>query len=252
MTEPYDLARVLVVEDEQHLAAGLKLNFELDGYNVVVAESARAAASALLDPGSFDVIILDVMLPDSTGFELCRRLRDAGDHTPVLMLTASGTTDDRVRGLEAGADDYLVKPFQLEELLARVRSMLRRRAWERSRSQTPGEDLRIGPAHVDFSARTVHIDGENLQEIHLTQLEFDLLHYFANNANRVLTRQELQEKVWKLEKYPNSRMVDNFMLRLRKHFEKDPSSPRYFLSVRGTGYKFVPDEKDNSGGEDQK
>ena len=245
-TDGSDHARLLVVEDEQHLAVGLKLNFELEGYEVKIATSARAAAQAMVDGQCFDLMILDVMLPDSDGFELCRRLRQAGDRTPVLMLTALGNTEDRVRGLEVGADDYLSKPFELQELLARVKSLLRRSAWSRDPASPVGiadqePVMKIGDATVDFTTMTVEVAGRPDAEIHLTRLEFELLAYFARNPLRVLSRQELQEKVWKLQNYPNSRMVDNFMLRLRKHFEANPSEPRYFVSVRGTGYKFVPE-----------
>lgn len=232
-------ARLLVVEDERHIAAGLKLNFELEGYHVDVVGSAREAAAKLVNPEGYDAIILDVMLPDADGFSICRRLRDAGDFTPVLMLTARSATQDRVRGLEAGADDYLVKPFELAELLARVRVMLRRRHWEREVAVVDSPDeLRFGDARVDFVAQEAQLGDEALR---LTRLEFDLLRYFAANPGRVLSRQELQSEVWKLDNYPNSRMVDNFILRLRKHFERDSANPRHFVSVRGAGYKFVPD-----------
>ena len=231
--------RLLVVEDEQHLAAGLKLNFELEGYTVDVATTARRAAELLLG-GPFDAIVLDVMLPDADGFELCKSLREGGDFTPVLMLTARDATDDRVRGLEVGADDYLVKPFELTELLARVRSLLRRRSWERTHKPRPA-----GPAVITFGRAVIDCErGEarmDDHEVKLTRLEFDLIRYFADNAGRVLSRQELQEHVWKLANYPNTRMVDNFIMRLRRHFEPDPANPAHFVSVRGTGYKFVLD-----------
>lgn len=231
--------RLLVVEDEQHLAAGLKLNFELEGYVVDVATTARRAAELLLG-GPFDAIVLDVMLPDADGFELCKSLRDGGDFTPVLMLTARDATDDRVRGLEVGADDYLVKPFELTELLARVRSLLRRRSWERTQKPRPAGSavIAFGQAVIDCERGEARM-GE--QEVKLTRLEFDLVRYFADNAGRVLSRQELQEHVWKLANYPNTRMVDNFIMRLRRHFEPDPANPAHFVSVRGTGYKFVLD-----------
>ena len=238
MAEP---ARLLVVEDDRNLATGLKLNFELEGYTVDLVHSIRDAGARLLESGKYAALILDVMLPDNDegGFVLCRKLRDAGDFTPVLMLTARERTADRVRGLEAGADDYLVKPFELDELLARVRSLLRRRDWEQQ--QTEEESARVmavGDTEIDFSARVAKRgDGE----LKLTALEYDLLRYFADNPGRVLSRQELQENVWKLDNYPNSRMVDNFILRLRKHLEPDPKQPRYFVAVRGSGYKYVPD-----------
>lgn len=240
--------RLLVVEDEQHLAAGLKLNFELEGYSVDLATSARAAAELLLQPDGYDAIVLDVMLPDTDGFELCKRLRDGGNYTPVLMLTARDSTDDRVRGLEVGADDYLVKPFVLGELLARVRSLLRRRTWERSQQQPVRSSGSSGASAV-IAFGTALIDCERQearmaeQEVKLTRLEFDLLRYFADNPGRVLSRQELQEQVWKLANYPSTRMVDNFIMRIRRHFEPDPAAPVHFVSVRGTGYKFVPDPR---------
>ncbi len=233
--------RLLVVEDESHLAAGLKLNFELEGYAVDMAVSARKAGECLLQLPAYDAIILDVMLPDMTGFELCRKLREAGNFTPVLMLTALDSTQDRVTGLEVGADDYLVKPFELTELLARVRSLLRRRGWERKQPApvrgTPISMISFGGAIVDCERQEARMNG---QEVKLTRLEFDLLRYFADHPGRVLSRQELQEQVWKLANYPNTRMVDNFIMRLRRHFEPDPSAPIYFVSVRGSGYKFVP------------
>ena len=233
------LHRILVVEDEQHLAAGLKLNFELEGYAVDMAASARKAGELLLARG-YDAIILDVMLPDTTGFELCRRLREGGNFTPVLMLTAMDSTEDRVTGLEVGADDYLVKPFELSELLARVRSLLRRRSWERQQParEEPTKVIRFGGAEIDSERQEASMNGD---EVKLTRLEFDLLRYFADHPGRVISRQELQEQVWKLANYPNTRMVDNFIMRLRRHFEPDPALPVHFVSVRGSGYKFVPE-----------
>jgi DNA-binding response OmpR family regulator len=233
--------RLLVVEDEQHLAAGLKLNFELEGYAVDMAVTARRAGELLMQRG-YDAIILDVMLPDANGFELCRRLREGGNFTPVLMLTAMDSTEDRVTGLEVGADDYLVKPFELSELLARVRSLLRRRSWERQQPARASQaaTIRFGGAVIDTERHEALMNG---QEVKLTRLEFDLLRYFAEHPGRVISRQELQEQVWKLGNYPNTRMVDNFIMRLRRHFEPDPSVPAHFVSVRGSGYKFVPDPR---------
>lgn len=238
---PVVASRLLLVEDEEHLAAGLKLNFELEGYVVDLARSGREAAALMLPPQHYDAIILDVMLPDVSGFTLCQKLRDAGNRTPVLMLTARAAVHDRVEGLTVGADDYLTKPFELTELLARVRSLLRRRSWEQrpGQGERPLAVLRLGDAVVDFEAHRVEVAG---QERQLTKLELDLLRYLAESPGRVIERDELLEKVWKLQSYPNGRMVDNFIMRLRRHFEPDPKRPRYFLSVRGAGYKFVPPE----------
>ena len=229
--------RLLVVEDEEHLAAGLKLNLELEGYEVDVAATGREAGERLLRSDAYDVIVLDVMLPDVDGFELCEKIRRSGNYTPVIMLTARSDADDRVRGLESGADDYLTKPFELEELLARVRSKLRRREWERNGEPASSAVARFGGATVDFDAHEVTVREEVVE---LTRLELDLLRYFVDHPGRVLSRDELLEQVWKLRNYSSSRTVDNFISRLRKHFEEDPSEPRHFLSVRGAGYKFVP------------
>jgi DNA-binding response OmpR family regulator len=230
--------RLLLVEDEAHLAAGLKLNFELEGYAVEIASTGREAGRLLLHPRAYDIIVLDVMLPDVSGFTLCQKLRDAGNTTPVLMLTARDSVTDRVEGLNVGADDYLTKPFDLSELLARVRSLLRRTVWVREHETArPSNVLKFEDVEVDFDKHHVQVRGEELQ---LTKLELDLLRYFADNPGRVLSREELQHNVWKLRDYPNRRMVDNFILRLRRHFEPDPQNPIYFVSVRGAGYKFEP------------
>ncbi len=229
--------KLLLVEDEDHLAAGLKLNFELEGFEVDIARTGREAGALLLQP-DYDIMVLDVMLPDISGLTLCRSVRDTGNTTPILMLTAKASLDDRVEGLNAGADDYLTKPFELEELLARVRSMLRRADWEKKEEPRPTtSSVRVAGAVVDFERHTAERDGKAL---HLTKLEFDLLHYFVENPERVLSREELQQEVWKLRDYPNRRMVDNFIMRLRRHFEPNPQAPKMFVSVRGAGYKFVP------------
>lgn len=230
-------ARILVVEDEPHIAAGLKLNLELDGFEAMVAESARDAGYRLLDPEGFDLILLDVMLPDIDGLTFCKRLRDSGNLTPVLMLTANDRPEDRVAGLEAGADDYLGKPFDLDELRARVASLLRRRRWSKRPAPRQGAVIRFGTVAVDFEAYTIEIEGRPAK---LTRLEFDLLRYFVNNPRRVLSREELIEQVWQLSNHPNTRVVDNFIVRLRRQIEPNPRKPIHLLSVRGAGYQFVP------------
>lgn len=231
-------ARVLLVDDEAHLATALKLNLELDGYQVDVATSGRDAGRQLLAVLSYDLIILDVMLPDIDGFALCRKIRSADNFVPIIMLTARSGADDRVLGLDAGADDYLPKPFELQELLARVRSALRRRRWETARHEDPGHSARICFDHIviDFGSHQAWVAE---QEIRLTNLEFDLIRYFVQNTGRVLSREELLDKVWQLPNDPQTRTVDNFVMRLRRHLELDPSQPKYFHAVRGRGYRFV-------------
>jgi len=230
--------RLLVVEDERHLATGLKLNFEFEGFTVDIAGTAREAAGMLARPEPYAAIILDVTLPDTDGFTLCKRIRASGNFTPVIMLTARTRAEDRVTGLEAGADDYLGKPFELDELLARVRSQLRRRQWDAARSQAiDHQHLRFGRAQIDFDRHEVTVGGVAVK---LTNLELELLKYFATNPERVISRDELLERVWKLPNYPNTRTVDNFVLRLRRHFEDDPARPVHFLSVRGAGFQFLP------------
>ncbi|MCB9778040.1 MAG: response regulator transcription factor [Alphaproteobacteria bacterium] len=238
-----DKPTLLVVEDEAHLARGLKLNFELDGYAVDTASSGREAFSFLARTEPYAAIVLDVTLPDMDGFEICRRLRDVGDYTPVIMLTARSLVEDRVQGLEAGADDYLTKPFDIEELVARVRSAIRRRGWEREQTAPVGSVLTFGEARVDFDTHEVTVRGE---QVRMTKLELDLVRYFAQNSGRVVSREELLKHVWKLANHPNTRTVDNFVLRLRRHFEPDAAEPVHFLSVRGAGYRFLPDGDDDA------
>lgn len=239
--------RVLVIEDEAHLAAGLKLNLELEGYRVANARTIREAAAQLMQSAPIDLILLDIMLPDGDGFAFCKQLRDAGNYVPVIMLTARAGADDRVRGLDTGADDYLAKPFELPELLARVRSALRRRDWQnRDSVGEPGRGtLSFGEAQINFDTHDVTAFGK---PVRLTQLELDLLHYFSLHPRRVLTREELLERVWHLHNAPNTRSVDNFIVRLRKYFEPYPDKPIYFVSHRGAGYKFVPDGKERESG----
>lgn len=234
-----EATRILVVEDEAHLAAGLKLNLELEGYQVDVASTLRETGAHLVQGSVYDLMILDVMLPDGDGYSLCKKLREAGNYTPVIMLTARSRPDDRVRGLDSGADDYLAKPFELSELLARVRSALRRSSWAARDTATDGArgTLSFGQALINFDTHEATSAGK---PVRLTQLELDLLYYFARNPGRVLLREELLEQVWKLRNAPNTRSVDNFMSRLRKYFEPQPDQPRYFLSHRGAGYKFLP------------
>lgn len=239
MTEPGHTIRILIVEDEPHIAAGLKLNLELEDFEAEVAGTARQASQMLVSSRGFDIIILDIMLPDMDGFEFCRRLRASGNLTPVIMLTARNESSDRIHGLEVGADDYLTKPFEIDELLARIRSMLRRMGWAQSTEPLvdAASRLNFGDVDIDFETHEVRVRDELVE---LTRLELDLIRYFADNAGRVIPRDELLAEVWGLRNYPNTRTVDNFIVRLRRYFEPDPKNPRHFLSIRGSGYKFVP------------
>lgn len=230
-------ASILLVEDEAHLGKAIKLNLQLEGFEVTLATDGKQALAELVRVTPFDVIVLDVQLPDTDGFALCERVRASGIFTPVIMLTVRARPEDRVRGLEAGADDYLTKPFELAELLARLRAQLRRQAWARVE---PGREertrvLRFGAAVVDLDTHVVTVSDKVVE---LTALEFELLAYFARNAGRVLSRQELLNEVWGLTGRQETRTVDNFVARLRKHFETDPALPRHFLSHRGAGYRF--------------
>jgi two-component system, OmpR family, alkaline phosphatase synthesis response regulator PhoP len=230
--------RLLVVEDEEHLAFSLQFNFEAEGYAVTVATCLRDARGHLAD-ASYDLIVLDMMLPDGLGIDLCRELRVGGDHTPVLFLTAKGAPDDVVAGLDAGADDYVTKPFVLVELLTRVAAMLRRQRWNDSAPAAGGVDVfEFGSGNrVDFSTHEATAHG---QPVSLTDLELRLLRFFSERQSLVVSRQELLEDVWGLAGDTNTRTVDNFLVRLRRLFEVDPSRPAHFVTVRGVGYRFVP------------
>ena len=230
--------RLLIVEDEAHLATGIKFNLEIEGYDVALVGDGSQALDLLSGPGraTFDMIVLDVMLPGLDGFELTRRLREAGDFTPILMLTAKGLPQDVVQGLEAGADDYLAKPFDLRVLLARVKGLLRRRDWARSGTDGP-ERARIGDVEVDFTAFELRPRSGEVQR--LTLLEAMLLKLLVQNAGRIVSRGEILERVWNVSPDTQTRAVDNFILRLRRYIEKDAARPRHLQTVRGAGYRLL-------------
>ena len=232
-----DAARVLVVEDDPHLAAGVVENLRAEGYDVsTTGDGERALAWLRANPCT--LILLDVMLPGIDGFAVCRALREQGNNTPVLFLTARGDPADRVRGLQSGGDDYLAKPFHLQELLLRVRAILRRWDWYRSASATAATAiLAFGGNEVDFRAfRARAWNGETHE---LTEKEAMILKVLAEHGGEIVSREDLLEKVWGYDVFPSTRTVDNFILRLRKRFEKDPAAPRHFLTVWGVGYRFL-------------
>jgi DNA-binding response OmpR family regulator len=235
------MARVLLVEDEEHLADGIRFNLELDGYEVeTIGDGLRAVER--LAPGeglpapSFDLVLLDVMLPGLDGFQIVERMRTAGNYTPVLMLTAKGLPGDVVQGLEAGADDYLPKPFGLPVLLARIKGLIRRRDWARGPGDGPSS-ARVGGTEVDFvQFELVREDGERVR---LTLLEAMLLKLLVLRRGQVVTKAEILEKVWNLSPDTETRAVDNFVMRLRRHLDDDPRNPRLLETIRGVGYRLA-------------
>jgi DNA-binding response OmpR family regulator len=237
-------ARVLIVEDEEHLASGLRFNLEAEGYLVEIAGDGEVALALLLGGGAagFDVVLLDVMLPGKSGFEVTKEMRAAGCYVPVLMLTARGRPEDVLRGFEAGADDYLPKPFELAILLARLHGLLRRSEWlsrgQRRQTNTETESYSFGGQTIDFGALELRAGG---RVVRLTLMEAELLRYLVTNAGRPVSRREILEDVWNLREDTDTRAIDNFVVRLRRHVEDDPSNPRHLLTVRGVGYRFVPE-----------
>jgi DNA-binding response OmpR family regulator len=226
------MERILIIEDEPAIVAGVKDNLELEGYEVFAAGTAKEGLK-LAASKKPDLIVLDIMLPDMSGFEVCKTLREKGEKVFIVMLTAKKDEVDIVRGLKLGADDYITKPFSLMEFLARVKAVLRR---SRDGEEELGE-LKFGDVRVDFQRYEA---SKGRRKLSLTAREFKILEYFARNRGKVLTRNELLDKVWGYKMFPSTRTVDNHIMRLRKQIEDDPSEPAFILSVRGVGYKFAP------------
>lgn len=225
--------RILLVEDEDNLATGLLYNLNEEGYIVERASDGKEAVK-LFETKKFDLIILDIMLPYLNGFQVAEKVRKKDQRIPILMLTAKTRKDDKVKGLKIGADDYITKPFHLEELLVRVKGMLKRKAWYQ-KTETVGTVYRFGKNEINFE--NLHCrTGE--KEITLTAHEAMVMKYLIENKGKIVSRKELLEKVWQMNPEIETRTVDNFIARLRKHFEPDPSKPVYIKSVRGAGYIF--------------
>jgi len=227
--------RLLVVEDEAHLREVIADNLELEGYSVASVDNGLDAL-ARAQSERHDLVLLDVMLPGLNGFEVCRRLRAAGDDTPILFLTARSGDDDRVHGLELGGDDFLGKPFDLRELMLRVKAILRRTHWYRSASHG-GDELALGTSRVDFKRFVATVDG---QELELSQKEAMILRYLWERSGEVVDRAEILDRCWGYEAFPTTRTIDNFIVRLRRVLEPDPRNPRYIHTVRGVGYRLTP------------
>jgi two-component system, OmpR family, alkaline phosphatase synthesis response regulator PhoP len=233
--------RLLIVEDDEHLARGLCRNLELEGFTTSSVGSGEAALATLAESSDRpDLLVLDIMLPGIDGLEVCRHLRKIGNPIPILFLTARGSDADRVLGLRMGADDYLTKPFVIEELILRVRGILRRTAWSQTPSQT-GPIVEIGRWKVDLSTMRA---STRTGDVSLTEREAMLVRFFAESDGRVLTRGELLETVWGYTFDTATRTLDTFVHRLRKHFESDPKHPRHFHTVRGVGYRFTSEAED--------
>ncbi|HSE23138.1 MAG TPA: response regulator transcription factor [Pyrinomonadaceae bacterium] len=240
------MSSVLIVEDEQHLADGLRYNLQAEGYEVEIAGSAEDAMVLFENrTKNFDVLVLDVMLPGVDGFSLASQLRAAGEFLPILMLTARGQAEDVLRGFEAGADDYLPKPFELTVLIARINALLRRREWlarDRDSATVAARDLQP-PKVFEFEGKIIDFDSLELKSgtatIHLTIMEADLLRYLIEHDGKIVSRSSILEDVWGLREDTDTRAIDNFIVRLRKYIEDEPSQPKHLLTVRGVGYKFV-------------
>jgi DNA-binding response OmpR family regulator len=261
---------VLIVEDEKHLANGLRFNLEAEGYRVDVVGDGELALD-LLTAGDrrYDVVVLDVMLPGKDGFTVASELRKAGQFVPLLMLTARGRPEDVLRGFESGADDYLPKPFELAILMARLHGLLRRCEWLHRGQDGPARGRQVGAegepgavARADdtadasedvvpvfrFCGKTIDFEALELRAgervVRLTLMETDLLRFLVRNAGKVVARKTMLEEVWDLREDTDTRAIDNFIVRLRRYVEDEPSKPRHLLTVRGVGYRFLPEPDD--------
>jgi len=242
------MSSLLIVEDEPHIASGLRFNLEAEGHDVTIVDTGEAALAAIDErPDAIDCVVLDVMLPGMDGFAAASALRARGWLAPILMLTARGRAEDVLRGFEAGADDYLPKPFDLAILVARVSALLRRHVWhKRARAAEAGaapaapETFTFADKTVDFEAQELRVDGRTHP---LTLMETNLLRYLVQHDGQTVSRKRMLEDVWNLREDTDTRAIDHFIARLRKYIEEEPARPRHLLTVRGVGYRFVSTAK---------
>ncbi|HNP95532.1 MAG TPA: response regulator transcription factor [Cyclobacteriaceae bacterium] len=226
------MANILIIEDEPAMRLGLKDNLELESYTIDQADNGEAGLEKL-KRNNYDLVLLDVMLPKISGFDVCKSARAAGITTPIILLTARGEELDKVLGLELGADDYITKPFSVRELLARIKAIIRRSQLAPTRES---EWITIGRLKLDFTAFRAE---ENGKEVRLSHKEFEILSFLYQSKNAVVSRYDLLEKVWGYDEQPTTRTVDNFIVRLRQKVEDNPNNPRIILTVHGTGYRLV-------------
>jgi len=250
------MSSILIVEDEEHLANGLRFNLEAEGHKVSVAGDGESALKLLKSETSdVDAVVLDVMLPGISGFEVAADLRKSGQFVPILMLTARGRPEDVLQGFDAGADDYLPKPFELKILIARLHGLLRRGEWTRQgepaarkssrpktekmeRTDGEGELFTFGGKTLDYAGLELRVKKERYR---LTLMEVQLLRYLVVNSEKVISRKQMLEDVWGLHEDTDTRAIDNFIARLRKYIEDEPGEPKHLLTVRGVGYRFIPE-----------
>ena len=234
-----DSSHILVVDDEEHLAIGIKFNLEAEGFQVTTCSNGPEALRLLeSSESSVDLVVLDIMLPGMSGYEVCEQMRASGNFVPVLMLSARTLTEDKTRGFDVGANQYLVKPFELEELLSRIKNLLSQHRHQKNADPSPSEmlDYEFGNAKINFKTHEASVDGS---EVRLTQLQLKMLRYFFEREGEVIPRNEILENVWELPGHVNTRAPDQVLRQLRKAFEPDPASPVYFLTIRDAGYRFI-------------
>lgn len=229
------MSKILIVEDEPNMRMGLRDNLEFEGYEVDFAEEGNSGLKKILE-NSYSLVLLDVMLPNMSGFDICKTARKKGISTPIILLTAKGEEIDKVLGLELGADDYITKPFSLRELLARIKAVLRRGESTSLQNKEKSELIRIGRIEVNFPSYNAFSDGEQVQ---LSHKEFEILKYLWEHKNKTVSRDDLLKEIWGYDENPTTRTVDNFILKLRQKVETDLNHPQIILTVHGIGYKLL-------------